>query len=89
MENTNLLFLLYLCSILICNHIITVDCQTITEQSNQYDTDIISISDKTDKNRKCDDIFPTYDGNIYIHINQKYFKFIDVAGDGDCFFTVF
>ena len=79
------MFLLYLCFIFISNHIITVDCQTITDQSNHNDTDIISISDKTDNNKKCDDIFPYY-GNIYIHIKQKYFKFIDVAGDGDCFF---
>ena len=29
---------------------------------------------------------PREAGNIYLNVNGSYFKFIDVAGDGDCFY---
>ena len=33
-----------------------------------------------------DDIFQCNNGNICICLDRKYFQFIDVPGDGDCFF---
>ena len=36
-----------------------------------------------------DSIFRSSNGDICIYVDREYFKFIDVPGDGDCFFTVF
>ena len=38
------------------------------------------------QDRICNDIFQCNNSNIYICMNRNYFHFIDVPGDGDCFF---
>ena len=41
---------------------------------------------KESQKKKCNDIFQCNNGDIFITIKEKYFQFIDVPGDGDCFF---
>ena len=36
-----------------------------------------------------DSIFRSTSGDICINVHKRTFQFIDVPGDGDCFFTLF
>ena len=59
--------------------IVNTETRIGVEETTLYHTN-------TTNNQVVSNEVKSYNGNIYLRFNSDHFKFIDVPGDGDCFY---
>ena len=57
-------------------------------EDEQRDDDCVVVENTQDHVQMNNNTFHVQDKVIYLRFNGDYFKFIDVPGDGDCFYHI-